>query len=109
DALPEPARKPLQAPSKFPAVMRDVAFLVQGDVAVGAVEEALRSAATPELERISLFDVYAGENLGGRKNVAFHLRFQAPDRTLNDQEIDAAVAAVVKAVEQRCGGELRAY
>jgi phenylalanyl-tRNA synthetase beta chain len=109
DALPVPERQPLQAPSKFPAVMRDVAFLVQGETAVGDVERALLSAAPPELEVVSLFDVYAGESLGGRKNVAFHLRFQAVDRTMNDQEIDAAVAAMVKAVEQQCGGELRAY
>jgi phenylalanyl-tRNA synthetase beta chain len=99
----------IQSPSKYPGVMRDVAFLVAGDVATGDVEAALRSAAPTELEAVSLFDVYQGESLGGRKNVAFHLRFQAHDRTLVDTDIDTAVAAMVKAVELKVGGELRTH
>jgi phenylalanyl-tRNA synthetase beta chain len=108
DALTPPARAAVQAPSRFPGVSRDVAFLVDAAVTVGAVEDALQSAAPAVLESIALFDVYAGESLGGRKNLAYHLRFQAPDRTLVDTEVDTAVAAMVKAVETRCGGELRA-
>ena len=108
-ALTAPARASVQVPSRFPAVMRDVAFLVDAAVPASAVEDALRAAAPPELESVALFDVYAGESLGGRKNLAFHLRFQAADRTLVDTEVEAAVAAMVKSVEMRCGGELRAH
>lgn len=103
------AARKILPPSKYPAVMRDVAFLVAGEISVGAVEAALRSAAPDHLETVALFDVYQGEALGGRKNVAFHLRFQAADRTLTDIEIDAAVAAMVKAVEQKVAGEHRTH
>jgi phenylalanyl-tRNA synthetase beta chain len=51
-----------------------------------------------------LFDVYAMAD--GRRSLAFRLQFQAPDRTLTEQEIDDTVARVVRALDA-AGGRLR--
>ena len=102
------ALKKIHAPSRYPSVMRDVAFLVKASVSAEEVAEALRTAAPDTLDSLSLFDVYESEALGTRRNLAFHLRFQSIERTLKDEEIDAAVTAMIQSVETRCGGELRA-
>ena len=58
------------------------------------VEAALRAGAGALLESVRLFDVYTGEQVGaGKKSLAFALRFRAPDRTLTEAEIRAAVDA----------------
>lgn len=108
DALPVAATTAPVVPSKYPAVMRDVAFLIAAETPAGEVADTLRGAGPAVLESVVLFDAYAGAALGGKKNLAYHLRFQAPDRTLTDDEVDAAVTAMVKAVEQAYGAELRA-
>ncbi|WP_300682465.1 phenylalanine--tRNA ligase subunit beta [Nocardioides sp.] len=87
--------------STFPVAKEDVALVVAADVAVGAVESALREGAGDLLESVRLFDVYTGEQLGeGKKSLAFALRFRAADRTLAEGEASAARdAAVARAGE----------
>jgi phenylalanyl-tRNA synthetase beta chain len=56
-----------------------------------------------------VFDVYHGEQVGeGRKSVAIHLAFQSPERTLTDEEAAELRGAIVAALEERFGAELRA-
>jgi phenylalanyl-tRNA synthetase beta chain len=88
--------------STFPPALTDVALLVGADVAAADVERALRSGAGESLESITLFDVYAGEQLGpGHRSLAYRLTFRAADRTLTTDEVntfrDAAVAAAAHA------------
>ncbi|MFT4262897.1 MAG: phenylalanine--tRNA ligase subunit beta [Nocardioides sp.] len=87
--------------STFPVAKEDVALVVDADVPVAAVAEALRDGAGDLLESVRLFDVYTGEQVGeGRKSLAFALRFRAPDRTLAEGEAAAARdAAVARAAE----------
>jgi phenylalanyl-tRNA synthetase beta chain len=94
-----------QAPSfsNQPVAKEDVALVVEDAVAAGDVEAALRSGAGDLLESIRLFDVFTGAQVGeGRKSLAYHLHFRAPDRTLTEAETgaarDAAVAAAAAAV-----------
>ena len=55
-----------------------------------------------------MFDVYTGKPIPeGQKNVAYALRYRAPDRTLTDVEVSAAHAKIVAEVNQRLGGALR--
>ena len=55
-----------------------------------------------------MFDVYEGPQVGeGRKSLALHLVFQAPDRTLTDAEADAARERIVDALSERFGATLR--
>jgi len=94
--------------SSFPAVIQDLAVVVDEDVAAAEIEEAVREGAGDLLERLRLFDVYRSEQIGeGRKSIALSMEFRAPDRTLTDEE----VAERRTAIEQRLGeigGRLRA-
>ncbi len=107
----ERARTPVLAPevSTYPVAVQDVALVVDGDVPVGALREALAAGAGGLLESVRLFDVYTGEQVGeGRKSVAFTLRFRAADRTLTAEEAGAARDAAVAEAAARTGASLRA-
>jgi phenylalanyl-tRNA synthetase beta chain len=96
------------APSRFPFVSRDLAFIVADSVPQSGVESAIRAMGTELLDSIQLFDVYEGENIGkGKKNLAYALRFQPRERTLTDEEIDEIIKRIVKNVNEQCGGVLR--
>ena len=94
--------------SPFPAVIQDIAVVVDEDVPAAEVEEAVRDGAGDLLERLSLFDVYRGEQIGeGNKSLALRLEFRAPDRTLTDEEVAERRAAVERELAE-LGGRLRA-
>ena len=92
----------------YPAVLQDVAVAVDEDVEVGALVDAAREAGGGLLREAHVFDVYRGEQVGaGRKSVAIHLSFQSPERTLAEEEATAAREAIVEALAERFGAELR--
>ncbi len=100
-----PAFKPL---SKFPEVRRDLALVVDKSLAVDSLFEAVKSVAGEYLANLKVFDVYAGKGIDlHRKSVAMGLTFQHPSRTLNEDEINASVAAVVKSLEANFSATLR--
>jgi phenylalanyl-tRNA synthetase beta chain len=92
---------------RFPAVQRDMAFVANADqqVAAAEVEAALRAEAGPLLRDVTLFDVFRFPD--GRRSLAWRLTFQAADRTLTDEEVNAIHARVAAAVTQRFGLLLR--
>jgi phenylalanyl-tRNA synthetase beta chain len=93
---------------RFPPVRRDLAFVLGADVPAAAVQTALEDAAGPFLDSCLLFDVFEGETLPpGSKSLAFSLDFRAPDRTLETEEADAAVAAITGRLARDFGAELR--
>ena len=95
--------------STYPLAKEDVALVVDTDVTVAAVEEALRAGAGELLESVRLFDVFTGEQIGaGKKSLAFALRFRAPDRTLTEEETSAARDAAVAVAAERTGAVQRA-
>ncbi len=95
--------------STYPAVRQDIAVVVPEEVEAGAIVAAAREAAGPELAEIRVFDVYRGEQVGpGRKSVAFSVAFQSPERTLSDEDAVRLRGAIVGALAERFGGELRA-
>ena len=94
---------------KFPAVSRDIAVVVDECVGAGTMMDAIRKAAAKTLEDVKLFDIYRGDKLGrGRKSVAYAITLRAPDRTLTDEEINATMDKVLKALNTQFGAELRA-
>jgi phenylalanyl-tRNA synthetase beta chain len=100
-----PAFTPL---SRFPEVRRDLAFLVDEDLPVQALLDTLRGQAGEWLTECRLFDVYQGKGVPeGRKSVALGLTWQHPSRTLNDEEINQLVDAIVTESRQHLGAELR--
>ncbi len=97
-----------QALSKFPEVSRDLAILVDKGVTASALESEIRANAGEHLKNLKVFDVYSGEGIDPkRKSLAFSLTFQHPSRTLNEEEINAPVAAIVKRLEDEFDASLR--
>ncbi len=108
DALPLREVLPAPAVSVFPAVLQDVNVVVAADVPAADVRSALRDGAGELLEDIALFDVFTGEQVGdGNKSLTFSLRFRASDRTLTEDEANAAKLAAVDAAAERVGARLR--
>ena len=93
--------------STFPAVVQDIAVVVADDVPAADVEDTVRGAGGELLERLRLFDVYRGEQVGeGSKSLALRLEFRAPDRTLTDDEV-AEVRGRIESALSEIGGKLR--
>ena len=87
---------------------RDLAFVVDGATPAEEVERAIRMAAGDLAESVTLFDLFTGEPVPeGRKSLAFAVEFRAPDRTLTDEEAEAAVEAVRRRLAEEFGAELR--
>jgi phenylalanyl-tRNA synthetase beta chain len=92
----------------YPALRQDLAVVVDEDVPAGELVEAAR-AAVPEVREARVFDVYRGEPVpAGRKSVALALSFQAPDRTLSDDEAAGMRERIVAVLRERYNAELRA-
>ena len=97
-----------RAPSRFPASLLDLAFVVDESVAAASIEATLRAELGDVLEAVRCFDVFRADSLGaGRRSLAFTLRLRAPDRTLTDTEAGELRARAVAAVAQAHGAELR--
>ena len=93
----------------YPANRQDIAVALSEEVEAGAIVAVAREAGAAELREARVFDVYRGDQVGqGRKSVALHLVFQAPDRTLTDEEAEVARTRIVDALRERFGAELRA-
>ncbi|MFL6051160.1 MAG: phenylalanine--tRNA ligase subunit beta [Gaiellales bacterium] len=92
----------------YPPVRQDIAVVVSSEVTAAEVLAVIRAAGGELLAESEVFDSYRGEQVGeGRQSVAVHLQFRAPDRTLTDAEADAAREAIVAALRERLGGQLR--
>lgn len=108
DAVPLAQIHPAPSVSPFPAVLQDVAVVVDAGVPAERVRLALADGAGDLLENIALFDVYTGPQVGpGRKSMAFALRFRAADRTLTEDEGSAARDAAVAHAAAAVGAVLR--
>lgn len=93
---------------KYPAVERDIAIVVTKDVLAADVNRVIRKQSGQLLESISLFDLYQGAQVNeGYKSMAFSLRFQAPDRTLTDEEVNAIHKKIQQALQESFQAELR--
>jgi phenylalanyl-tRNA synthetase beta chain len=94
--------------TSFPPVRQDLAVVVADAVAAEEVVGAVRGAGGKLLSGVRVFDVYRGAQVGeGRKSLALALTFQAPDRTLTDEDVAPVRDKVVKALTEQLGGELR--
>jgi phenylalanyl-tRNA synthetase beta chain len=105
--LPVPSAKYEPLP-RFPAIQRDLAIVVGSEVAAGEVEAAIRAMRLGLLTRITLFDVYTGDQVGaGQRSLAWSLTFQAPDRTLTDAEVNRLHERIVAEIARRFRAEIR--
>jgi phenylalanyl-tRNA synthetase beta chain len=94
---------------RFPPIRRDLAFVVGAGTPAAAVRAALEEAGGALLGSVVLFDVFEGSPLPkGSRSLAFSIDFRAADRTLTDEEAEAAVAAIVERLSRDFGARLRA-
>ena len=94
---------------RFPAVARDLAFVVAADAPAATLLAEIRAVdGKGLLEDVTLFDVYRGAQVPvGKKSVAVGLTLRAPDRTLTDSEADAVIASVKDRLKAALGAEIR--
>jgi phenylalanyl-tRNA synthetase beta chain len=94
--------------SRFPSADLDLAFVVGDEIAAAAVAASIERAGGELLEWVRLFDVYRGEGLAqGTRSLAFRLRFQAADHTLDERELQALRTRCIEQVAADHDGVLR--
>ena len=95
--------------SKFPPVIRDLAIVVDQNVALQTLLDGLKGQISGLIQDIQLFDVYVGKGVPeNKKSLAFRIVMQDTQRTLQDSEVDAAMQQLVSCFEQAFGAQLRA-
>jgi phenylalanyl-tRNA synthetase beta chain len=103
-----PEVRPAPRVGTQPLAKEDIALVVDASVPVATVQAAVAAGAGELLESVRLFDVYEGPQVGeGKRSLAFALRFRAPDRTLDSEEITAARSAILAHVSVELGATLR--
>ena len=94
--------------SKFPAVKRDLALLLDKNVQFAEIEKIAYETEKKLLKEVELFDVYEGKNLeAGKKSYAVSFLLQDESQTLNDKMIDKIMSKLVKNLEDKLGAKLR--
>ena len=94
--------------SKYPAISKDLAFIVKKDVMAKEVMEVIKKACGRLLTDINVFDVYVGENVGNdEKSLAFNLVFEDATRTLTEEEVMQLFNKAIDAVTTKLNAVLR--
>jgi len=104
--VPVPVAQPV---SRLPSIRRDLAIVVNENIEVATIVEALRELQRPEIEALDVFDVYRGPELpDGRKSVAILVLMRDTERTLTDADGERIVADLLATLGTRFGATLRA-
>ena len=86
--------------AKFPAVTRDISMVVPKEVLAGEIEKMIRQRGGKKLEDLSLFDIYEGSQIKeGFKSMAYSLVFRDKEKTLEDDEVNAAMKKILNGLE----------
>lgn len=94
--------------SKFPEVRRDLAFLLDKNIAFAEIEKIAFDTDRKLLKEVSLFDVYEGKNLeAGKKSYAVNFILQDENKTLTDNVIDSLMKSIQKNIESKLNAKLR--
>jgi len=102
------ARRTAAVPPRYPAALRDAAFIVDEPVEYAAVRDEVVGAAKELLESITLLDVYRGAQVGAeKKSFALRLVLRSPTATLTDAEVDRVMSRIEGRVLHKLGGTLR--
>ncbi len=97
-----------QSINKYPSVMRDLAIVVKKDVLADNVLNAIKKACRSNITNVELFDVYTGENVAAdEKSLAFNITFEDRNKTLEAEEVEGFVQAILKKLEKDFNARLR--
>lgn len=103
-----PARWFIRPVSTYPAVLQDLAVVVDEEVSAAAVQALIAETGGFLLKEVRLFDLYRGDPVpAGRKSLAFALAFQSPDKTLSDDQVAKQVKRIVGRLAKELRAELR--
>lgn len=104
----QPQAHRIGPPAQFPASRRDLSLIVPNELPAASVRDYLRLHSPLPLNDVLIFDVFSGESSGDSfRSIAFGLIFQDFSRTLEDGEVDAAIAALTSGLDQEYGIRLR--
>lgn len=100
------ALKPIPS---FPAVKRDIALVVPESLSNGEILKVMNKVAPKTLTNITLFDIFVPKNIeGNKRSLAYSLEFRSPERTLTDDEVNAACEKIMTVLKNTLGAEVRA-
>ena len=95
-------------PSRHPAVVQDLAIVLDAEIPAERVVEEVRGAGGDLLESVDLFDVYQGPQVpDGKRSLAYTLTFRAADRTLNDAEVTTIRNRIIAKLQASLNATLR--
>lgn len=93
---------------KYPAFEYDAAFIVDKGVTAGKISAIIHNSAGAILQKLEVFDVYEGKNIGiGKKSIAFRLTFLDRNKTLNINDVEPVVKKITQVLETELGAKLR--
>ena len=94
--------------SRFPALRRDLALVVDDKTAASEIEHCLNSIKSDILKSIQLFDVYSGSGVEqGKKSIAVAFQLQHAERTLTDEDVESLMNTVTHTLEKHVGATIR--
>jgi phenylalanyl-tRNA synthetase beta chain len=101
--------KKYREPNKYPALTRDLAFVISDKILYGNIKKEIESF-DKLIKEVELFDVYEGANLpDGSKSLAFHVVYETPERTLETAEVDALQEKLLKHLEEKFEAKIRNF
>ena len=83
-------------------------MIVDADLPAGEIESLIRNSGKPLVGKVTLFDLFKGEQLGeSKKSLAFRIRFQSSERTLNEKEVSKIFNKIIVDAERKLSARLR--
>ena len=99
--------KKFKAIPKYPAVTRDLSMIMKKEVHADEIEAVISKCGGKLIESYELFDIYEGDRIGdGLKSLAYSMVFRAPDRTLEDKDVNPIIEKIIEKLKEK-GIELR--
>ncbi|MFA5163623.1 MAG: phenylalanine--tRNA ligase subunit beta [Patescibacteria group bacterium] len=109
DLFLQAKNKKYEEPARYPALTRDLAFVIPQKVLYNEIREEIKNFSEL-IVRVELFDVYSGSKLASNlKSLAFHLSYQSPERTLKASEVDELQSRLVSHLENKFEAQLRNF
>jgi phenylalanyl-tRNA synthetase beta chain len=94
--------------SRFPFVEKDLALIVEDDVKAADLEGLINKIGNPLVNQVEVFDLYRGDHLGeNKKSIAFRIRFQSSEKTLNEKEVSKIFNKIISDAERTYNATLR--
>jgi phenylalanyl-tRNA synthetase beta chain len=94
--------------NKMPAVVRDIALVVDETVMVNEIEKVIKAVSKDRIQSVQIFDVYQGDKVeAGKKSIALKIVYQANDHTLSEEEITQLYNNTIEACKKGLNAQLR--